>query len=179
MHHRGLRRGAVCRPGRGGDHARARTGSRSDNPGTCKHRRVRDPEREARTAAPGKTHVSGDPHRGERRACGGGGGRTGGGGFARSGRTGSRHYVSLARGPYRKIGVSQAFKRLHLPAGLPGVRLRRKACGAAYHPQADSSIRRGTGRKPAFSQRKAADRGKNLTLCPQKRRRDPWITQKF
>ena len=88
----------------------------------------RDPgARPVRRRAPGQARLPGAADRGQRRAGRPRGGPAGGGGDAAAGREAGRDQLPLARGPARQALRPRAGARLHLPAGLPRLRLREQA----------------------------------------------------
>ena len=66
----------------------------------------------------------------------------------------------FAGGSHCQAGVSERGQRLHLPAGISGVRVREEAPRAAGDPKAHRFRGGGIGRKQPGAQRQAAGRGK-------------------
>ena len=59
------------------------------------------------------------------------------------------HHLPLAGGPAGEEQVPPLGHRLHLPAGVPGLRLRRQGQSKTHHPQTHRSKYAGAGREPA------------------------------
>ena len=84
-----------------------------------------DPDAGAvRRRASGSARLPGAPDRGQRRARRARGSTAGSAGDACTGRPDRRDQLPLARGPDRQAVLPGGGARLHLPAGLPGLRVR-------------------------------------------------------
>ena len=138
--------GADRRPQRGGP----RDGPHRDDFAAGRHRGQRHAacgaaqEQESFAA-----HVSGAAYRGQPRA-----GRSGGrsGYHLRPpcpGRKAVCDHLPFAGGPAGEKQVPPLVHRLHLPAGVPGLRLRRQGEGKAHYPEAHRGRQAGTGGEPA------------------------------
>ena len=71
-------------------------------------------------------------------------------------RPAGRHYLPFSGGPHCEAGLSGCRQRLHLSAGISGVRVREKAQSAAGDPEAHRFGSGGAGRKQPGPQRQAA-----------------------
>ena len=69
---------------------------------------------------------------------------------------GGRHHLPFSGGPHCEAGLSGCRQRLHLSAGISGVRVREKAQSAAGDPEAHRFGSGGAGRKQPGPQRQAA-----------------------
>ena len=105
----------------------------------------------------GQAKLSGHPHRRQRRAGGGGNGDEKGRSAAESRRTAGGNYLSFSGRPHCKKRHGRGGEGLHLPAQLPGVRLRQEAPGADRDPQAHRFRGRRAGTESQSAQREAAD----------------------
>ena len=74
-----------------------------------------------------------------------------------------RHHLPFARGPHRQERDAAGGARLHLPAGIPGVRLRQKATRETRYAQAYRLRPRRAGGKSPRPEREAPRCGKTLT----------------
>lgn len=79
------------------------------------------------------------------------------------GRKIGRHHLPFARGPHRQERDAAGGARLHLSAGIPGVRLRQKAARETRYAQAYRLRPCGAGGKSPRPERKAPRCGKALT----------------
>src|SRR5262249_1867870 len=97
-------------------------------------------------------------HRHQRRARVAARGPRAGGRPARPGRAAGRDQLPLARGPDREAVHPRPGPRLHLPAGLPGVRGRARAAAAQPAPARGGGERRRALHQPALVVGPAAGR---------------------
>ena len=105
----------------------------------------------------GQAELSGHPHRRQRRAGGGGNGDEKGRSAAESGWAAGGNYLPFSGRPHCKKRHGRGGEGLHLPAQLPGVRLRQEAPGADRDPQAHRFRGRRAGTESQSAQREAAD----------------------
>ena len=105
---------------------------------------------------------SGDPHRSERGTRRSGRSGKGAGEKTEKRRTHLRHHLSLAGRPHREKRVPRHGKRLHMRQEPARLRLRKKERIETGEQEADNGFRRGTERKPALQERKAAHSGASL-----------------
>ena len=80
---------------------------------------------------------------------------------AAPGRSPRRDLVPLARGPDRQALPAREGARLHVPAGLPGLRVRPRAGAARHRAQAGPAVPGRGGREPALRVRAAARSGED------------------
>ena len=81
--------------------------------------------------------------------------------------------LPLARGPDREAVLRGAFEGLHLPAGLPGLRLRQGAGAAPAHPEARAAVRGRGGREPARRVRASPGGGQDVDVDDRRSRHRP------
>ena len=121
-------------------------------------------------AAPGQAELSGHTYRRQRRtgrpAAHAGGGR----GASEHRRAAGGDLLPLAGGPDHQEDLAGAGHRLHLPAGVPGVRMRQEAEAEAGEPEAHRIRRRGIGAQPPRTQRQAAGGGEGITAKYRRKR---------
>ena len=175
-----LRRGAQRAQDRARDRRAGGAARRSRRPASW-WRRSRPPcpppcRRSFGGGPPGQAGLPGDPDRGQRRARLARPRAAAGLGPAAPRRPLRRDLVPLARGPARQALPGRARPRLHLPAGLPGLRLRARARGrAADRPRRSrrprARWRTTRARSPAGCARPAGSRPGRAPDGPRRRRR--------
>ena len=96
----------------------------------------------ARRPPSGPQELPGDPDRGQPRARRARAGTRSGDSLAEPRGAHLRHLVPLARGPHREAALPEAQPRVHVPAGHPGVRVRKRAGTQGHNPKTARCERR-------------------------------------
>src|SRR5581483_1868170 len=157
-----LRRGAVREADRARDRAPQEGAAVRAHGRARRHDQVRDPgSRPVRRGASGEASLPGAADRRERRAGLARGRASGCPRHAAAGGPPGRHRLPFARGPDRQAVPAREGARLHVPARLPGLRVRARAGAPCARAAPDQAVAGGDRRQPARLLGPPAGRGED------------------